>query len=379
MPSLLRPVRIRDRTEAHRASTPLELLFDLCFVVAIAVLAAELHYGLADGHVAAGIAGYLLVFVPVWWAWMSYTWYATAFDNDDVLFRVLTLLQMAGVLVLAASVPSLQSGNPVPFTLAYTAMRVPLVIQWLRAARDDVGYRRFALRYAIGIVAAQGVWLLALAVPTPGRWAVWGTALALELLTPIWSTRVSPERAFHAGHIAERYGLFTIIVLGESILSVSIGIRDALDVGSIDTATVAICASALVAAFGVWWLYFDTLGRKALERHRRAAFTWGYGHALLYASIAAIGAGTQAQLDGLAPQVWWFAVPVGLGLLSMAWLQQSANVETRSAALLTITVLALIGAATALQSHIAVADAAVAVLVLVAVGIETWRRRGSRS
>lgn len=158
---------------------------------------------------------------------------------------------MARVLVLAAALPSALSGNPVPFTLSYTAMRVPLVLQWIRAARDDSIHRRFATRYAIGIVTAQMVWLLALAVPAPTQWAVWGMAIAIDLLTPMWATRATPDRVFNAGHIAERYGLFTLIVLGETILAVSVGARDALDGGALDLTTLIICGSALAVAFGV--------------------------------------------------------------------------------------------------------------------------------
>lgn len=376
MGSIVRPVVMRDRGEAHRPSTPLELLFDLCFVVAVAVLAAELHHGLTGNHVAAGVIGYVALFIPVWWAWMSYTWFATAFDNDDVLFRVLTLAQMAGVLALAASIPSAVAGNPVPFTLAFTAMRIPLVLQWLRAARDDRAHRSFALRYVIGIVVAQIAWLSALAVPAPARWAVWAIALLLELLTPMWATRRAPGRVFHAGHIAERYGLFTIIVLGESILAVAVGLRDVIDRGGLDVGIVLVCCSALVMCFAIWWLYFDTLGRQALERHRRAAFIWGYGHAVLFAAIAAIGADVQAQLD--VPDAGWsgwgVGIPAALVLASIAWLQASANIQRAPAVRLLAAagVVLLITAVTPGRS--ALTDVAIATVFVLAVAVEVVLR-----
>lgn len=375
--SLLRPVLRRSREESHRAATPLELLFDLCFVVAIAVLAAGLHHGLADGHALSGVIGYVALFIPIWWAWMSYTWYATAFDNDDLLFRLLTLAQMGGVLVLAASLPAALDGNFVPFTLAYTAMRLPLIAQWLRAALDDKEHRAFALRYVYGIIGAQSLWLIALAFPMPVRIGVWVLALTADLLTPVWATRVAPVRAFHAGHIAERYGLFTLIVLGETILAVSIGARDVIAAGSLDLVTITLCAAALITAFAIWWLYFDTLGREALERHRRAAFIWGYGHALLYASIAAIGAGVQAQVENpSAPGAGWFtAVPTALVLLSLAWLQQSANVKARSALLLSVLAAAVLAIAAIGHSSPAIIAVVSAALVVVAVTTETLRAR----
>jgi low temperature requirement protein LtrA len=137
---------------------------------------------------------------------------------------------------------------------------------------------------------------------------------------------------FHPGHIAERYGLFTIIVLGETILAVTVGLRDALDgEGEIGAAPVIVTA-ALVIAFALWWIYFDALGRDALTRNRAAAFRWGYGHYVLFAAVAAIGAGVQAQLHlagdhtgGRVVAVAALAVPVAISLAAVAWLQQTAN------------------------------------------------------
>jgi low temperature requirement protein LtrA len=96
----------RDPGESHRASTPLELLFDLTFVVAVARAASQLDHALADGQVGHALAGYAAVFFGLWWAWVNFTWFASAYDTDDVPYRLLTLLQMAGVLVFAAGIPA---------------------------------------------------------------------------------------------------------------------------------------------------------------------------------------------------------------------------------------------------------------------------------
>lgn len=340
-------LRLRDPDETHRTATPLELFFDLCFVVAIAVLAAELHHAVADDHALDGAVRYTALFVPIWWAWMSHTWYATAFDRDDATYRVLTLAQMGGVLVLAACVPAAFAGDVLPFTLAYTAMRLPLVAHWWRAARSDAAHRTFAMRYAVGAVAAQSIWLLALAVPAPGRYVVWLVALLVDLGTPPLAVRAAPDRVFHPGHIAERYGLFTIIVLGETVLAVTVGLRDSLDVGRIGADVVLVTGSALVVAFAFWWLYFDVLGSEGLTRNRRAAFAWGYGHLAVYAGIAAVGAGVQAQLellshggDGTTAPVA-VAAPVAVTLVVLAWLQHVANLRSGEARLLVASGLAV--------------------------------------
>lgn len=340
MSRFLRPVVMRS-ADGHRAATPLELLFDLCFVVAVAALAAELHHEISHDHALDGAITYAVLFVPVWWAWMSYSWFATAFDNDDAGFRLLTGAQMLGVLAVAATVPAAFAGDVTAFTVAYTLMRLPLVVQWLRAAHDDPAHRAFALRYAGGTVLAQALWLGALAVPAPGRLAVWALALAVDLGTPMLAVRAAPGRVFHPEHVAERYGLFTIIVLGETILAVSVGIRDSLAVDQLLAEGLLIASAALLMAFALWWTYFDTVGAEGLTRNRRAAFAWGYGHYVLFAALAAIGAATQAQMELLAEGEPVSATPLGiavvLSLLAMAFLQQSANAAGRQAVTLLVT------------------------------------------
>ena len=100
-----RPMRGRDPGEAHRAATPLELLFDLTFVVAVSQAAAQLHHALAEGRTGSGLFGYAAVFFAIWWAWMNFTWFASAYDNDTVLYRLGVFVQVAGILILAAGVP----------------------------------------------------------------------------------------------------------------------------------------------------------------------------------------------------------------------------------------------------------------------------------
>ena len=146
-----RPMSGRDPDEEHRASTPLELFFDLCFVVAVAAAAATLHHDLAAGHLS-GIAGYAMVFFAIWWAWVNYSWFASAYDTDDIIFRLLTFVVMTGVLVLAAGTPQ-AAGEEHDFGLivaGYVIMRVAMIPLWLRVAREHPDARRTALRYAGG-------------------------------------------------------------------------------------------------------------------------------------------------------------------------------------------------------------------------------------
>src|SRR6187200_258979 len=122
----------RDTAEAHLAASPLELLFDLTFVVAVAQLVVQLAHGIEGGHGADEVGPFLEVFFAIWWAWMNFTWFASSYDTDDVPYRLLTLLQMGGVLVLAAGVPSaFDVGDYRTVTAGYLIMRVALVLLWL--------------------------------------------------------------------------------------------------------------------------------------------------------------------------------------------------------------------------------------------------------
>lgn len=155
----------RDPKEEHRTSTPLELFFDLCFVVAVATAAAQLHEGLSTGSLGE-LPGYLAAFFAIWWAWMGYTWLASAYDCDDVVFRLLTFVVMAGVLVLAVGLPRLfAEGNSATAVLGYVLMRLATVGLWPRVARDHPDRRRTALLYVAGGTVVQALWVARLAVP----------------------------------------------------------------------------------------------------------------------------------------------------------------------------------------------------------------------
>src|SRR6185312_17111740 len=136
--SWLTPMRARSATEDHRVSTPLELFFDLCFVVAVAQAGSPLHHAITEDHVWAGVRGYLMVFFAIWWAWMNFTWFSSAYDTDDDVYRITTFVQISGALVLAAGVEQAFEHNDFRvITIGYVIMRLAMVSQWLRAARSD--------------------------------------------------------------------------------------------------------------------------------------------------------------------------------------------------------------------------------------------------
>jgi low temperature requirement protein LtrA len=293
----------RATDEPHRASTQLELLFDLTFVVAIASLAHHFAGAVADGHSRDQLLPFLQVFFAIWWAWVNFTWFASAFDTDDVPFRLLTLVQMAGVLVLAAGVPdALDHSDYRAVTYGYAIMRAGLIAHWLRAAVEAPATRSTAMRYAIGITVAEVAWLTRLAFDEGGlltnaaRPAVFLTLVALELAIPVWAERTGCT-SWHPQHIAERYGLFVIILLGESVLAAANGVERAVAAGGFSVPLVATAAAALVLVFALWWLYFLQPTADGLVIHRERSYLWGYGHYGLVAALTAVGAGLELAVE----------------------------------------------------------------------------------
>jgi low temperature requirement protein LtrA len=315
----------RDAGERHRAATPLELFFDLCFVVAVAQAGSRLHHDLSAGHAGAGVLHYVMVFFAIWWAWVNFTWFASAYDTDDAVYRITTFVQITGALVLAAGVPRAAGDHPDfrVVTFGYVIMRLALVAQWLRAAAADPARRPATVRFAVGVSLVQVGWVLLLALPDGWGLAAFVVLGVLELAVPIWAERATAT-TWHPDHIVERYGLFTLIVLGESVLAATLAIQAALDAGQHSVALLPVAGSGLVIVFSMWWLYFAKSGADVLTSLARG-ITWGYGHYLIFSSAAAVGAGLAVAVDratSAAPVSarlagYAVAVPVAVYILSV--------------------------------------------------------------
>ena len=300
---MLTTMRARDPHEAHRAATPLELLFDLTFVVAVAAVVTELAHAIVEGRPAEGLLLYLVVFFAIWWAWMNFTWFASAFDCDDAFYRILTMLQMVGVLVLTTGIaPFFERSEFGIGVLGYVLMRIALVTQWLRVAWSVPEYRDTALRFAIPIAAVQLLWIVRLALPYPVSLLAFLLLIVVELLIPLWAERRNMT-PWNAHHIVERYGLFTIIVLGESVLAATTAILVARSETGLSLDLVVVAISGLVLLFACWWLYFLESDAPRLDTRRDLGFIWGYGHYFVFASLAAIGAGIEVTVEAVTHEV----------------------------------------------------------------------------
>ena len=321
-PGLRVRVRMTGRSidEPHRVSSQLELLVDLTFVVAVSFATSRLAHSLAAGPSVAGIVAFLEVFFAIWWAWMNFTWFASAYDTDDVAYRLLTLVQMAGVLVLAAGVaPAANDSDYRAITIGYLVMRTGLVAQWLRAGAEDRAGRATARRYATGIAAAQLGWLgfllLADGASPIERLPGFAVLVGVELAVPRWAERTRPTN-WHPHHIAERYGLFTIILLGEIVLAATTAVQRAVATSRASVALATVAGSALVLVFTLWWLYFLDPAARGLVERRRRSYRWGYGHYVVFSALAALGAGLDVAVEQTAgaiaasPTVVGYAVAV---------------------------------------------------------------------
>ena len=263
-----RPFTGRDPEEEHRAATPLELFFDLAFVVSVAAAAHALHHDLAHGHVASGLLGYAVVFFGIWWAWVNYTWFASAYDTGDVLFRLSTFVIMAGVLILAAGIPAAQGKEHDFRTLVvgYVVMRLAMVPLWLRAARDDHDRATTARTYAVLLLVVQALWVIRTWVFPEGAfgWVLFGVLVLGELGTPFVAEKLGSRGTdhqtaspWHRHHVAERYELLTIIVLGEVLLATTQAISGTLEGHGLNPDLVLLIIGGLLIVFSQWWFYFS--------------------------------------------------------------------------------------------------------------------------
>jgi low temperature requirement protein LtrA len=200
-----------------------------------------------------------------------------------------------------------------------------MLSQWLRVAASDPLHRRTALRYIAGIASVQVLWTAWLWLPDSVAVPVFFVLAAIELVVPVFA-ELARETPWHRRHIAERYGLFTIIVLGETVLSATTAIEAAIGNEYSPGDLVSLSLAGLVIVFSMWWLYFDQPAHLRLTS-LRTSLAWGYGHYLIFASAAAVGAGIEIAVDydahtgRIAESVaaWAIPVPVALYLLSV-WL-----------------------------------------------------------
>ena len=295
-----RPMPGHDPLERGRGSIPLELFYDLIYVIAFGFAAGELAHYVAEGSGWPAVGAYTFAIWAVSWAWLNFNWFASAYSNDDALFRIATFVQMIGVLILTFGLPVSfsaaadgESPNNMLMVIGYVIMRVPLMALWLRAARQDPARRHTAIAYSVAIGVAQIGWLLTAIVPLPAGTTI--TALiilaAAEMVAPVLIERKFGLAPWNAGHIAERFALLTIITLGEVVAATTMAVAALTQVQGWTLSAVVIAASGIILASALWWAYFLIPSRTILEEWPERTFAWRYAHLLLFGAISAVGAG----------------------------------------------------------------------------------------
>jgi low temperature requirement protein LtrA len=371
-------------TARQRKVTWLELFFDLAFVAAVAQVSAPL----AAEYTPAGLVRYAFLFLLIWWAWNGHANFSTRFDADDVVQRLLTLTQIFVVAVMAVNAKeTLDSRSSAGFAAAYAGLRLLLVGQYLRARRR-IASPGLATAYAAGFGAAAVIWLLSASVPPPLRFWFWAVALAVDLGTPVLTARLIVRLPPHAEHLPERFGLFTIILLGESMVAIMKGM-ESQEGWSAGAALSAFLGMAVT--FLVWWWYFDGAGAAAERSVRsrnqaRNLMIWNFAHFPMYLGIVITGVGIEHIIkiapDGHlhAAEAWILAGAVALlmgALVTVEAMSDKPRSDRRGAWLTrcALAVLPIVGAPLGTLLPPAGLVATIALLCLVQLAFSTERSR----
>lgn len=324
----IRPPRLRTiEEEGERTATWLELFYDLVFVAVVAALGIRL---LADSS-PMGWLSYAAYFVLVWWLWASHTFYADRFDTDDLVYRMLAATQMVTLALLAASVSTESSGSTAVFAATYASARIILLVLYVRVYRHVDQAKKLVRGYLIGFGAAASLWLVSVVVPEPARFWLWGLAFVIDVATPYVMRRDQASVPLDVSHLPERFGLFTILVLGETIVAVTVGL------GHVEwqVATTITGVTGILLASGIWWIHFDNLDGFVVRRRGAAKAwrptVWIYTHLPLAIGIAMIGVGVEHAIIGAdrdhvyaAPERWVLVAGVAIAFAAIATIEHAS-------------------------------------------------------
>jgi low temperature requirement protein LtrA len=335
------PPRLRTAAEeGERSATWLELFYDLVFVVAVAILVGRL----LEDITGPGVASFFGYFALLWWLWASHTYYADRYDTDDLVYRLLAAGQMVAIVVVAASLSGDAAGSTRAFAFGYAASRVLLVVMYVRAYRHVSETRALVRGYLIGFGIATAVWAASALVPDEMRLVLWAVALSIDLATP-WVMRSEQARVpLDVSHLPERFGLFTILVLGESMAAVVAGLSH-ISWAFVPTLTAALSVGIVTA---LWWLYFDNASGSVVRRDAAVRRTWRptgwiYTHLILAAALAASAAGLERAVIGAGQgpmsgsDRWLLVGSVSVVLGSLALIQFASTFSGSPRRLISIT------------------------------------------
>ena len=318
---VLPTLRSGDDQSLEKHADWLELLFDLIFVAAI----SQIAFNLSNNYSAITFLESLPLFFAIWWGWCGHTFYLDRFGTDDIYNRILTMAQMVVVASLAINVKNALTTTGSGFAISYAVLRLILVAQYIRVGRLLPGARPLTNRYTIGFTIAALIWLSSAFVPAPLRFILWGLALTVDFLTPLTAGEIHINFPPHPTHLPERFGLFTIIVIGEAIVSVVFAISNV----GLNLYTGLIGLMGLIISFSIWWGYFDEAGGAEARVQERGDQIgkyqlWLYSHFPLLLGIVGTAAGIEhvidlpfgSELSG--SDTWILCISLSLALISLS-------------------------------------------------------------
>jgi low temperature requirement protein LtrA len=292
--------------------TPLELFFDLVFVLALtqctALMAAEPTWQ--------GLGKALLVLGVLWWSWVGYAWLTSVVDPEEGAVRLVIFAAMAALLVAALCVPEAFGDSALLFACAYAVVRIAHIALFVLASRDDPSFRQSVLGLGGGTALGVGLLVAASAFDGAIQIGLWVVALLLDMGEPYLFG--SEGWKLLPGHFAERHGLIVIIALGESIVAIGVGADSGVDAGVVVAATLGIAVAA-----AMWWLYFDVVALYAGRRLARAVVgreqnelardAYSYLHFPMVAGIVLVALGAKKTLGDVGEPLELVSAAATLG------------------------------------------------------------------
>jgi low temperature requirement protein LtrA len=316
---------VDEDTERHANWT--ELLFDLIFVAAVSQLALNLSYS----YDFLSFIMLMPIFFVIWWGWVGYTFYLSRFGTDDLFNRFFTMLQMIVVAFLTINAKNALGSGGSGFAISYAILRFILVAEYLIVGKNFPGAKSLTNHYSIGFGIAALIWLISAFVPVPWRFLLWGLAIVVDILTPLTAGNLQVEFPPHPTHLPERFGLFTIILIGEAI----VGIVFAISNVGISVYTGIVGLMGLIIAFTIWWGYFEEskgaeIRVQKSEDDIKKYQLWLYSHFPLLLGIVGVAAGIKHVISlnftiSLSfMEVWLLCISLGIALLSLSAIFLSA-------------------------------------------------------
>lgn len=307
----------------HRPVTWLELFFDLFLVVAVSQLSHQLSQDVTWG----GLRDFVAQFLPLFWVWLGITYYQERFETEGLENRLILFTAMLCVAGLAVFAHHGLHQNFDGFVMSYAAGRTFTLGLWMRAAWHEPRFRAVARWYALGFGLGQAcAWASVAVGDVPARYVLMGCALAADVVTPLLAlpdTRRLP-RVSSSKH-PERFGLFTLIVLGETVVGVVSGLAGGTGEAGLLPGVAAVLGVLL--GFGMWWVYFDYVGRRPFRPSPYVMYAWSYLHFGMFLAIVATGAGVLDALQAMGagdlpgPVRWLTAGAVGAFLAAVGLME----------------------------------------------------------